>query len=120
MTAPRALILHRPDAIIATPNGGINIKSWRLSTRVYDERDIGRLQVGARAYVTADAFGGERFSGKVAEIGRRFGRKNLRADDPVERNNTKMLETLIELDSNQKLVPDQRATSYINARAEGT
>ena len=86
----------------------------KLRVRVdVDERDIARVKLGAAAYVTADAFGSERFPGKVVEIGRRFGRKNVRTDDPIEKNDTKVLETLIELETNQRLVPGQRVSSYV-------
>jgi len=78
-----------------------------------DERDVARIANGAAAYVTADAFGAERFTGRVVEVSRRFGRKNIRTDDPVEKNDTKILEVVIQLDSNQKLVPGQRVTSFI-------
>lgn len=43
-----------------------------------DERDIAKIATGASAYVTADAFLGQKFVGKVVELGRRFGRKNIR------------------------------------------
>ncbi len=82
-----------------------------------DERDISQLAVGAEAYVTADAFGAEKFSGKVLEVGRRFGRKNVRTDDPVEKNDTKILEVIIALDSNLRLVPGQRVTAFVTAVA---
>ena len=78
-----------------------------------DERDIAKVALGAGAYVRADAFGARRFEGKVVEVGRRFGRKNVRTDDPVERNDTKILEVLIELDSNEALIPGQRVTCYL-------
>ncbi|MDP1823702.1 MAG: HlyD family efflux transporter periplasmic adaptor subunit [Archangium sp.] len=80
-----------------------------------DERDIARVVVGASAYVTADAFGAERFTGKVVEVGRRFGRKNIRTDDPIEKNDTKVLETVIELEVNTRLVPGQRVSSFVTA-----
>ena len=73
------------------------------------------MVVGASAYVTADAFGAERFTGKVVEVSRRFGRKNIRTDDPIEKNDTKVLETVIELESNTRLVPGQRVSSFITA-----
>lgn len=78
-----------------------------------DERDVAKVRVGSAAWVTADAFGAQRFTGKVTEIGRRFGRKNIRTDDPVERNDTKILEVVVQLDSNERLVPGQRVTSFI-------
>ena len=80
-----------------------------------DERDIAKVVVGAKAFVTADAFGAERFAGKVVEVGRRFGRKNIRTDDPVEKNDTKVLETVIELEVNTRLVPGQRVSSYVTS-----
>lgn len=80
-----------------------------------DERDVAQVTVGASAYVTADAFGAKKFTGKVLEVGRRFGRKNVRTDDPVEKNDTKILEVVIALDSNEQLVPGQRVTSFVTA-----
>lgn len=85
-----------------------------------DERDVSRVQLGAAAWVTADAFGAQKFTGKVVEVGRRFGRKNVRTDDPVERNDTKILEVVIQLDSNERLVPGQRVNSFIVAPAPKT
>jgi multidrug resistance efflux pump len=63
-----------------------------------DERDVARVRLGARAFATADAWPGRRFSGHVVERARRFGRKNVRTDDPVERIDTKILEVVLELE----------------------
>lgn len=82
-----------------------------------DERDVARVQLGAAAWVTADAFGATRFPGRVVNVGRRFGRKNVRTDDPVERNDTKILEVIIQLDARGQLVPGQRVSSFIVAQA---
>jgi ABC exporter DevB family membrane fusion protein len=78
-----------------------------------DERDIGRVVVGATAFARAEAFGEQPFTGKVVEVGRRFGRKNIRTDDPTEKNDTKILEVVIQLDSNARLVVGQRVVSFI-------
>jgi HlyD family secretion protein len=78
-----------------------------------DERDVGKLRLGAPAFVTADGFKGERFVGTVSEIGRRMGRKNVRTDDPIERIDTKILEVVIDLDDTSKLIPGQRVTGYV-------
>lgn len=64
-----------------------------------DETDAGRIREGQSAYVTADAYGDRRFSGRVVQIGQALGRKNIRTDEPVERVDTKILETLNEFDS---------------------
>ncbi len=88
----------------------------RLRVRMdVDERDIGRVKLGQAAFAVADAFPAVRFTGKVAEIGRRMGRKNVRTDDPTERIDTKILEVVIDLDDPGKLVPGLRVTSYIEA-----
>jgi HlyD family secretion protein len=80
-----------------------------------DERDIGRVKLGQPAFAVADAYPGVRFTGKVAEIGRRMGRKNVRTDDPTERLDTKILEVVIDLDEASRLVPGLRVTSYVEA-----
>jgi HlyD family secretion protein len=85
-----------------------------------DERSIARLSTGASAFVTAPAFPNRRFAGKVVEIGKRMGRKNVRTDDPVERIDTKILEVVVQLDDGAKpdLVPGLRVVGYIDARKE--
>ena len=89
-----------------------------------DERDIGRVQPGAPMIVRANAFPGVDFTGKVVEIGRRMGRKNVRTDDPTERNDTKILEVVGLLDTpdgasdgSPGLIVGQRVTSYIVGHA---
>lgn len=88
----------------------------RLRVRMdLDERDVARVAPGAAAFVTADGFPGKRFPGKVAEIGRRMGRKNVRTDDPIERIDTKILEVMIDLDPTTELLPGLRVMSYAAA-----
>jgi len=81
-----------------------------------DERDIGRLAVGNAAFAVADAYPEKKFSGKVVEIAHRMGRKNVRTDDPTERIDTKILETVVELNDPNGLVPGLRVTGYIEGR----
>lgn len=86
----------------------------RLRVRMdVDERDIAKVTVGARAWITADAFPGHQFGGQVAEIGRRMGRKNIRTDEPNERVDTKILEVVIDMDPGVELVPGLRVMSYV-------
>jgi ABC exporter DevB family membrane fusion protein len=79
-----------------------------------DEVDVARLQVGQAAYVTADAFGDRRFAGKVVRIGNVLGKKNVRTDDPAEKVDTKILETLIELDPGNTLPLGLRVNAYVS------
>jgi len=92
-------------------------RSLRVRVDV-DERDVPRLAVGAAAFATLNAFPNQRFSGRVVEIGRRMGRKNIRSDDPTERIDTKILEVVFELDNKAGLVPGLRVIGYIEARAQ--
>ena len=67
--------------------------------------------------VRAIAFPGRDFPGRVIEVARRMGRKNVRTDDPIERNDTKVLEVVIALEQSRDLVVGQRVMSYVR-RAE--
>lgn len=78
-----------------------------------DERDLAKVKVGAKGFVTLNAYPGRKFAARVVELGRRMGRKNVRTDDPTERIDTKILEVLLELDERDGLVPGLRVVSYV-------
>jgi HlyD family secretion protein len=78
-----------------------------------DEADVARVHVGQSAYVTAEAYGDRRFTGKVIRIGEILGRKNVQTDEPTERVDSKILETLLELDPGQRLPSGLRVDTYI-------
>ncbi|MDX2088828.1 MAG: HlyD family efflux transporter periplasmic adaptor subunit [Kofleriaceae bacterium] len=86
----------------------------KLRVRVdIDERDINAIAVGRPTLVRANAFPGQDMRGTIVEVGRRMGRKNVRTDDPAERNDTKVLEVVVALDAPGALVVGQRVTCYI-------
>ncbi len=90
----------------------------RLTVRMdVDERDVGRVALGAAVTVRANAFPGRELAGHVVELGRRMGRKNVRTDEPAERNDTKILEVVISIDDPSGLVVGQRVTCYVTAPA---
>ena len=78
-----------------------------------DETDIADVRVGQRAWVTADAFGARRFAGHVVRVGSMLGRKNVQTDAPAERQDNKVLETLIALDPGHPLRVGLRVDAYI-------
>lgn len=87
----------------------------RVRVRVdVDESDVSKLRVGQTGYVTADAFGDRRFSGHIVRVGRILGRKNVRTDEPTERVDTKILETLVELDDGAELPLGLRVQAFID------
>jgi multidrug resistance efflux pump len=83
-----------------------------------DETDVSRLHVGQAAYVTAEAYGDRRFTGHVIRVGRILGKKNVRTDEPSERVDTKILETLVELDPGEVLPLGLRVDSYLVAKSK--
>ncbi len=86
----------------------------RLRARIdIDERDVDWVTQGAKAIVTVDALPAEHFSGEVVEVGRRMGRKNVRSGEPTERIDTKVLEVVVDLGPQDRLIVGQRITGYL-------
>jgi HlyD family secretion protein len=86
----------------------------RLRVRVdVDETDVNRLREGQPAWVRADAYGDRRFTGRVVRIGQILGPKNIATDRATEKLDTKILETLVELDPGQRIPVGLRVDAYI-------
>jgi HlyD family secretion protein len=78
-----------------------------------DETDVAGLAIGQRAWVTARAFGDRRFNGRVVRVAQMLGRKSVRTEDPAEHLDTKVLETLVELDRDVRLPIGLRVDAFI-------
>jgi HlyD family secretion protein len=78
-----------------------------------DEADIAKVASGLPAYVTAEAYGGEKFSGHVVRIAQTLGRKEVQTGSPRERSDRKVLEALIALDGPNALRPGLRVNTFI-------
>jgi HlyD family secretion protein len=90
---------------------------WRIRVDV-DETDVARIHLGQRAYATADAYGDRKFWGRVVRVGEILGRKNVRTDEPTERVDTKILETLVELDKGAALPAGLRVDAFLVPEAK--
>jgi len=101
---------NSPDPVFSLGNR----ETLRVRVDV-DETDVAKVRVGHRAYVTADAFGTQKFWGHVVRIGGELGRKNIRTDEPSERVDTKILETLVEMDDARELPVGLRVDAFIVA-----
>jgi HlyD family secretion protein len=97
-----------PDPILTIGNR----KTLRVRVDV-DETDVSKVKLGQRAYVMADAFGQQKFWGHVVRVGQQLGPKNVRTDEPTEKVDTKILETLVELDPNANLPDGLRVDAFI-------
>ena len=97
-----------PDPIVTI--GDKNVLRVRMDV---DETDVDRVRLGQKAYVTADAYGKQKFWGHVVRVGEQLGPKNVRTDAPAERVDVKILETLIELDKGVQLPVGLRVDSYV-------
>jgi len=78
-----------------------------------DETDVSKVRLGQKAYVTADAFGKKKFWGRVVRVGQQLGPKNVRTDEPTEKVDTKILETLVQLDLGSDLPDGLRVDAFI-------
>jgi HlyD family secretion protein len=98
-----------------TPDPILTIGDKRiLRVRIdVDETEVSKVAVGQKAYVTADAYGKEQFWGRVIRVGQQLGRKNVRTDEPTEHVDTKILETLVELEPGTQLPIGLRVDGYI-------
>ena len=99
-----------PDPILTV--GDTKVLRVRMDV---DETDVNRVRVGQQAYVTADAFGDQKFWGRVVRVGNQLGPKNVRTDEPTEKVDKKILETLIELDHAPELPDGLRVDAYVLA-----
>jgi ABC exporter DevB family membrane fusion protein len=83
-----------------------------------DEADIGRVAVGGKVQVKADAFGDQKFPGRVLRIGQMLGRKNFVSETPGEKLDTKVLEVVVELDAPGPLMPGLRVDVFFETKPE--
>jgi len=89
----------------------------KLRVRVdVDETDVARVAVGQRVVVKAAAYGAKEFGGVVTRVGGILGKKNIRTDEPAERVDTKVLETLVAMDPGVELPVGLRVDARIETR----
>ncbi|MCK9538881.1 HlyD family secretion protein [Dokdonella sp.] len=83
-----------------------------------DELDVARVHVGAAAQVSADAFPGRQFAGRVVRVARRMGQRLAATDDPTQRRDAKTLQALIALEPGTPLPVGLRVDVTIEATGE--
>ncbi len=73
-----------------------DVSRLRLRAEI-DEQDVMRVTLGSEGYAQAPAFGDRRFAGRIVQVMPILGRKFVRNDDPLARNDARVLEVLFEL-----------------------
>ena len=101
-------VLPVPSPIVTVAD----VSALRVRVDV-DETEIAGLRVGQAAWVTAEAYGDHRFRGRVVRVGEMLGRTNIRTDQPSERIDHKVLETLVELEPSARLPVGLRVDAFI-------
>jgi HlyD family secretion protein len=115
--AGEILQIKTRDGEYASPGAGELLTmgdTTKLRARVdIDERNISKVALGNKGFVTLPAYPGKQFLATVVSVGKKMGRKNVRTDDPIERIDTKILETVLELDTKEGLFPGLRVLGYV-------
>jgi multidrug resistance efflux pump len=70
-----------------------------------DERDLGKVTIGQPVTIEADGFNGKKFAGTVASISSVMGRKSIFAEDPSDRTDRDIVETVITLKNDDQVLP---------------
>jgi HlyD family secretion protein len=82
-----------------------------------DEADVGRIEAGQAAYLTADAYGSRRFPARVVRRIQELGRRTVRLDDPHAKSDTRVLEVILELEDASELPIGLRMDAHIETVA---
>lgn len=84
-----------------------------------DETDVGKIQLAQRAEIRCDAFPGRTFYGRVTRISGGLGKKKIQTDNPMEKVDTEVLETFVEVEPGSPLRVGLRVDVYVQlARKE--
>ena len=105
---------ERIDAFSKAPIVTIgDVDGYRARIEV-DERDVGRVSLGQRLTIRAEALGNREVRGKVVRIGRLMGRKKVFSGEPQDKYDRDVLEVIAELQplADEKLPVGLRVTAY--------
>ncbi|MFQ5739356.1 MAG: HlyD family secretion protein [Acidobacteriota bacterium] len=92
MEPGEVIVMQRPQPILTL------VDLSRVIVRAeIDESEIQKVRVGQEAVVTADAYPGVQFNGKVLDIAASVGKKGITGETPGEMLDVKVMEAKIEL-----------------------
>ena len=100
--------LFAPSPVLSL--GDISVLNVRTEV---DERDVGRVRVGQRAFILADALGGASIAGRVSRLELVMTPKRTRSGDPSEPVDRSVREVIVTLDDPGPLYSGMRVDVYI-------
>lgn len=77
-----------------------------------DERDVGKLKLGQKAFVRSDSFPGKEFEGHVSMLAPSLASQKLGSRGPRRPNDVEVLEVTIDLDGTVPLLPGMRVDAF--------
>jgi HlyD family secretion protein len=84
-----------------------------------DETDVARVALGQRVSIVAAAYPDRRFGGVISRVGQKMGPKTVGSDEPREKNDTKILDAMIDLDPDERLPIGLRVDVFVNSAQPG-
>ncbi|MCW8132135.1 MAG: HlyD family efflux transporter periplasmic adaptor subunit [Planctomycetota bacterium] len=106
---------HTGESVLAlTPEPVVAVADpVRLRVRAdVDEADFARIQPGMRVRVRAEAFGARDFAGRVDVVGASAGQKRFSTGEAKERQDVKVIETIVTFDEQPPFKLGLRVTAY--------
>jgi len=100
-----------PDNVLVVVG---NLDQLRVRAE-FEERDVGKIQLGQTAVVRSDAFGSKEFEGKVVTLAQALAPSRLGQRGPRKPTDVDVLEALIELAGQPPLLPGMRVDVFLKA-----
>ncbi len=96
-----------------------DVSSLRVRTEV-EERDVGKVRVGQKVIVRADAFPGRDFEGAVTSLAPALGPPRILSRGPRRPNDIEVLEVMVSLDGQPDLLTGMRVDVFFRNDATGS
>jgi multidrug resistance efflux pump len=93
------------STVIPRPLFSLADTSARRVKAEVDERDMSKVTIGQNVIIQADGLDGKKLSGTVVSISAVMGRKSVYTDDPSDKTDRDVLESVIELTHDAQSLP---------------
>jgi len=108
------------ETVVPSPENVLFVMGDLSQLRVraeLEERDVGKVRVGQRTVIKADAFPGRQFEGKVASLAKGLGPGKASQKGPRKPTDIDVLEIMIDLDGETPLLTGLRVDVFFRSDA---